>query len=43
MSTQMSPLMHDALEDATRALAGRFRGVFSQGAIVKCCGFDNEE
>ena len=35
MSTQMSPLMHDALEDATRALAGRFRGVFSKETVAR--------
>ncbi len=35
MSTQMSPLMHDALQDATRALAGRFRGVFSEQTVAR--------
>jgi arsenate reductase (thioredoxin) len=35
MSTQMTPLMHDALEDATRALAGRFRGVFSAETVAR--------
>jgi arsenate reductase len=34
MSTQMSPLMRRALEDATRKLAGRFRGVFSEQTIA---------
>jgi protein-tyrosine-phosphatase len=31
----MSPLMHDALEDATRVLAGRFRGVFSKETVAR--------
>ena len=35
MSTQMSPLMHDALEDSTRALAGRFRAVFSEETVAR--------
>jgi protein-tyrosine-phosphatase len=30
----MSPLMRGALEDATRRLAGRFRGVFSQETVA---------
>lgn len=35
MSTQMSPLMRSALEDATRRLAGRFRGVFSEETCAR--------
>ncbi len=34
MSTHMSPLMHDALQEATRVLAGRFRGVFSEETVA---------
>ncbi len=34
MPTQMSPLMRSALEDATRRLAGRFRGVFSEETVA---------
>lgn len=34
MSTEMSPLMRSALEDVTRRLAGRFRGVFSQETVA---------
>jgi protein-tyrosine-phosphatase len=35
MSTQMSPLMRSALEDATRRLAGSFRGVFSEKTVAR--------
>ena len=35
MDTQMSPLMHDALEEATRVLTGRFRGVFSEETVAR--------
>ena len=35
MSTQMSPVMRSALEDARRELAGRFRGVFSEETISR--------
>jgi protein-tyrosine-phosphatase len=31
----MSPLMRGALEDATRRLAGKFRGVFSQETVAR--------
>ena len=34
MQTQMSPLMRSSLEGATRRLAGRFRGVFSQDTVA---------
>jgi len=34
MPIQMSPLMRSALEDTTRRLAGRFRGVFSQETVA---------
>jgi protein-tyrosine-phosphatase len=36
MQTEMSPLMRDALDDATRRLAGRFRGVFSEETVARC-------
>lgn len=36
MHTEMSPLMRDALDDATRSLAGRFRGVFSEETVARC-------
>jgi arsenate reductase (thioredoxin) len=32
---QMSPLMQSALEDATRKLAGSFRGVFSEETVAR--------
>jgi arsenate reductase len=35
MSAQMSPLMRSSLEDATRKLAGRFRGVFSEETVAR--------
>ena len=35
MPAQMSPLMRSCLEDATRKLAGRFRGVFSQETVAR--------
>jgi arsenate reductase (thioredoxin) len=35
MCAQMSPLMRDALEDATRKLAGRLRGVFSEETVAR--------
>jgi arsenate reductase (thioredoxin) len=35
MRTEMSPLMRSALEDITRKLAGRFRGVFSEETIAR--------
>ncbi len=34
MPAQMSPLMRSALEDATRTLAGRFRGIFSPETVA---------
>jgi protein-tyrosine-phosphatase len=34
MSVEMSPLMRSALEDSTRRLAGRFRGVFSEETVA---------
>jgi arsenate reductase len=36
MHTEMSPLMRGALDDATRRLAGRFRGVFSEETVARC-------
>ena len=35
MTTELSPLMRGALEDATRRLAGRFRGVFSEETVAR--------
>ena len=35
MPVQMSPLMRSALEDATRHLSGRFRGVFSEETVAR--------
>jgi protein-tyrosine-phosphatase len=35
MPAQMSPLMRGALEDATRTLSGRFRGVFGEETVAK--------
>lgn len=35
MATQISPLMRSALEDASRKLAGRFRGVFSEETVAR--------
>jgi hypothetical protein len=35
MPAQMSPLMRGALQDATRRLSGRFRGVFSEETVAK--------
>ena len=35
MSVEMSPLMRGALEDCTRRLAGRFRGVFSEKTVAE--------
>ena len=35
MSTQISPLMRAALEDTTRKLAGKFRGVFSEETVAR--------
>jgi arsenate reductase len=34
MPAQLSPLMRSALEDATRRLSGRFRGVFSEETVA---------
>lgn len=34
MPAQLSPLMRNALEDATRRLSGRFRGVFSEETVA---------
>ena len=34
MATEMSPLMRSCLEDASRKLAGRFRGVFSEETVA---------
>jgi protein-tyrosine-phosphatase len=34
MATNMSPLMRGALEDCSRRLAGRFRGVFSERTVA---------
>ena len=35
MPAQISPLMRGALEDATRRLSGRFRGVFSDETVAR--------
>jgi protein-tyrosine-phosphatase len=35
VTTELSPLMRGALEDATRRLAGRFRGVFSEETVAR--------
>jgi hypothetical protein len=35
MSTQMSPLMRSALDDAARRLAGTFRGIFSEETVAR--------
>lgn len=35
MPAQMSPLMRSALDDATRQLSGRFRGVFSEQTVAR--------
>ena len=35
MPAQVSPLMRGALEDATRRLSGRFRGVFSDETVAR--------
>jgi hypothetical protein len=35
MPTQMSPLMRACLDDATRKLSGRFRGVFSEETVAQ--------
>jgi arsenate reductase len=35
MPTQMSPLMRAAVDDATRRLTGRFRGVFSEETVAR--------
>jgi arsenate reductase (thioredoxin) len=34
MATEMSPLMRGALDDCSRRLAGRFRGVFSEETVA---------
>ncbi len=36
MHAEMSPLMRGALDDATRRLAERFRGMFSQETVARC-------
>jgi arsenate reductase len=36
MHTEMSPLMRSALDDTTRRLSGKFRGVFSQKTVARC-------
>ena len=36
MHTEMSPLMRSALDAATRKLAGKFRGVFSEETVARC-------
>src|SRR5690348_3094716 len=35
MPAQMSPLMRGALDDATRRLSGRFRGVFGEETVAR--------
>ena len=35
MSLEMTPLLRSALEDVTRKLTGRFRGVFSEESVAK--------
>ena len=35
MSVEVSPLMRRALEDTTRKLSGRFRGVFSEQSVAQ--------
>jgi arsenate reductase len=39
----MSPLMRGALDDATRRLAGKFRGVFSEETVARCVRDSNEQ
>ena len=36
MNAETSPLMRGALDDATRRLAGKFRGVFSGESVGRC-------
>ncbi len=36
MHTEMSPLMRSALDDVTRRLSGKFRGVFSEETVARC-------
>src|ERR1022692_3345539 len=36
MHTEMSPLMRASLDDATRKLSGKFRGVFSEETVARC-------